>query len=154
MLACRRNRVVYDRDLWQKISDKERQKLVRAAFVTLESDRAAHAHAHTRAYGAERGIGHAQGMGWNQSWEDMTSKLPQDDCRFVVYMWERDPKRFIPLFIIWYEPLLFFFIIIIFFFFFFFRRRCRRSWCLVAHKAGCDPPPTTGRPMAVASRPR
>jgi len=63
-----RNRVVYDRDLWQKISDKERQRL---------------------------------GMGWNQSWEGMRSKLPQDDCRFVVYMWERDPKRFIPLFIIW-----------------------------------------------------
>ncbi len=46
-------------------------------------------------------------MGWNQSWEAMRSKLPQDDCRFVVYMWERDPKRFIPLFIIWYESLLF-----------------------------------------------
>ncbi len=39
-VACRRNRVVYDRDLWQKISDKERQRLVRAASFN------AHAHAH------------------------------------------------------------------------------------------------------------
>jgi hypothetical protein len=80
-------------------------------------------------------------MGWNQSWEDMRSKLPQDDCRFVVYMWERDPKRFIPLFIIWYEPLIFVVVVVL----------------VVAHNVafGCGSfPPTTGRPMAVASGPK
>lgn len=40
-------------------------------------------------------------MGWNQSWEDMVKKLPSDDCRFVVFMWERSENRFQPLYIIW-----------------------------------------------------
>jgi hypothetical protein len=43
-------------------------------------------------------------MGWDQTWEDMVAKLPEDDCRLIVFMWERSPKRFLPLFVLWCVP--------------------------------------------------
>jgi hypothetical protein len=42
-----------------------------------------------------------QGMGSDQTWEDMAAKLPHNDHRYVVFLRERTPGCIQPLFLHW-----------------------------------------------------